>query len=124
MISLCMIVKNEERVLARCLHSAASLAGEIIVVDTGSTDATLEIAARYGAKVISFDFTRPDFAAARNQALAHASGRWILTLDADETLEPESVPLIRDLATRNENVRNENTGYYFERVNHDANLEK
>ena len=56
-LSLCMIVKNEERNLPRCLDSVRGLAGELIVVDTGSTDATPRIAARYGAEVIPFDFT-------------------------------------------------------------------
>ena len=64
-ISLCMIVKNEERVLARCLDSVADLVDEIIIVDTGSTDATKEIAARYTEKI--YDFVWQDhFAAARN----------------------------------------------------------
>src|ERR1035438_3229986 len=77
-LSLCMIVKNEERNLPRCLDSVRGLAGELIVVDTGSTDETPRVAARYGAEVIPFDFTMVDFAAARNHAIARASGRWIL----------------------------------------------
>ncbi len=107
-----MIVKNEECALARCLDSVRGLAGEIIVVDTGSTDATPVIAANFGAKVYPFDFTFVDFAAARNHALTMASGRWILVLDADEILHSASLPLIRDLA-----ARDANTGYYFERLN-------
>src|SRR5580693_1999612 len=73
-LSLCMVVKNEERNLVRCLDSARDLAGELIVVDTGSTDGTARIAAEYGAEVIPFDFTKVDFAAARNCAIARASG--------------------------------------------------
>ncbi len=64
-LSLCMIAKNEEHNLPRCLDSVRDLAGECIVVDTGSTDATPHIAARYGAEVIPFDFKAVDFAAAR-----------------------------------------------------------
>jgi glycosyltransferase involved in cell wall biosynthesis len=107
-----MIVKNEERTLARCLDSVRGLAGEIIIVDTGSTDATAAIAASYGATVRAFDFTVVDFAAARNQALERARGRWILTLDADETLHPEDAPLILEAIARGENA-----GYYCERLN-------
>lgn len=111
-LSLSMIVKNEEDVLARCLDSVAGLASEIVVVDTGSSDTTPEIAARYGARVAHFDFSVVDFAAARNRALALATGQWILALDADEMLHPESAPLVRDLVARGENA-----GYYFERIN-------
>ena len=112
-LSFCTIVKNEERNLARCLDSVRDLAGELIVVDTGSTDGTLEVAARYGACVVPFDFTRVDFAAARNHAMAQASGRWILMLDADENLDRASAHLIEDLV-----ALDENTGYFLERHNH------
>src|SRR5579862_9290434 len=107
-----MIVKNEERSLARCLDSVRDLSAERIIVDTGSTDATPIIAARYGAEVFPFDFSIPDFAAARNYGLQRAHGRWILALDADETLEPEGVPLILDLT-----ATEARTGYFFERRN-------
>ena len=117
-LSLCMIVKNEERNLGRCLDSVRELAGELIVVDTGSTDATAHIAAGYGAKVIPFDFTIVDFAAARNHAIAHASGRWILMLDADETLDEASVPTVERLIALNENA-----GYFLERHNHSSDSE-
>jgi glycosyltransferase involved in cell wall biosynthesis len=112
-LSLCMIVKNEERNLARCLDSVRALASEFIIVDTGSTDATPSIAARYGAQVIPFDFTTVDFAAARNQALARATRHWILMLDADETLDPAGAPMIQQLLALNENA-----GYFLERYNH------
>ena len=112
-LSLCMIVKNEERNLPRCLDSVGGLIGEAIVVDTGSTDATLRIAASYGAEVISFDFRFVDFAAARNHAIACASGRWILMLDADETLDRMSVGTIEKLVNLDENA-----GYFLERRNH------
>jgi len=114
-VSLCMMVKNEAPNLARCLDSVRDLAGELIVVDTGSTDETASIAARYGAEVIPFDFTMVDFAAARNHAIARASGRWILMLDADETLDRSSAAIIERLVALDENA-----GYYLERHNHSA----
>lgn len=86
-VSLCMIVKNEAHCITSCIESARHLVQEIIVVDTGSTDATPEIAARYGAKIFTFPW-RDDFAAARNYSLAQATGDWILVLDADEILGP------------------------------------
>jgi glycosyltransferase involved in cell wall biosynthesis len=118
-LSLCMIVRNEERNLRRCLKSVRGLAGELIVVDTGSTDATRRIAAGFGAEVIPFDFTVVDFAAARNRALAGARGKWILMLDADEMLDGASVPLIERLVARDENA-----GYFLERHNHSSDSEK
>ena len=110
-----MIVKNEERVLPRCLDSVRGLAGECIVVDTGSTDGTPRIAASYGARVIPFDFDVVDFAAARNHAIALAKGRWILVLDADETLDRASAPMIEKLVGLDENA-----GYFLERHNHSS----
>jgi len=112
-LSVCMIVRNEERNLRRCLDSVEGLAAELIVVDTGSTDATARIAAGRGGQVLPFDFTVVDFAAARNQALANARGRWILVLDADETLDQTSAPLIETLTAGDENA-----GYFLERHNY------
>jgi glycosyltransferase involved in cell wall biosynthesis len=111
-LSLCMIVRNEEHNLPQCLDAVRDLAGELIVVDTGSTDATPSIAGRYGAEVIPFDFTVVDFAAARNRAIARARGTWILMLDADETLDQAGAPMIEGLVARNENA-----GYFLERHN-------
>ena len=83
--SLCMIVRDEEQDLAECLESVADLIDEIVVVDTGSTDRTCEVARRFGSRV--FDFPWVDsFAAARNESLRHATGDWIFWLDADERL--------------------------------------
>ena len=82
-LSLAMIVKNEARCLARCLGSVRTIADEIIVADTGSTDSTVKIAGEFGAKVSHFEWIN-DFAAARNFALGQAAGDWILVLDADE----------------------------------------
>jgi glycosyltransferase involved in cell wall biosynthesis len=114
-----MVVKNEERSLPRCLDSVRGLAGEFIVVDTGSTDATPRIASAYGAEVIAFDFSRPDFAAARNCGLTKAHGRWILVLDADEALDGGSARMVRQLV-----ALDENTGYLLERHNHSAESEE
>ncbi|MBC7084270.1 MAG: glycosyltransferase [Firmicutes bacterium] len=96
-ISLCMIVKNEEEFLPGCLDSVKGVVDEIIIVDTGSTDRTVEIARQYGAKVYHYEWN-DDFAAARNESLKHATCGWILVLDADERLEPGSGPLLKAIA--------------------------
>ncbi len=88
-ISLCMIVKNEATVLARCLDSVADLMDEIIIVDTGSTDETKEIASRYTDKVYDFAWT-DDFSAARNFSFSKASMDYIYAPDADEVLDKEN----------------------------------
>jgi glycosyltransferase involved in cell wall biosynthesis len=95
-ISLCMIVKNEERFLAECLASVRDAVDEINVVDTGSTDGTIEIARSFGANVILREW-RNDFGWARNESLALATRRWTLVLDADEELAAESITLLRAL---------------------------
>src|SRR5438132_6424759 len=88
-VSLCLMVRNEEAALPGCLQSVAGIADEIIVVDTGSTDRTKDVAAGFGAKV--FDFPWVDsFAAARNECLRHASHEWIFWLDADDRLDEEN----------------------------------
>lgn len=85
-ISLCMIVKNEEKILARCLDSLEGLMDEIIIVDTGSTDATKEIAAAYTDRVYDFVWTG-DFSEARNFAFSKAGMEYIYSADADEVLD-------------------------------------
>ena len=82
-----MIVRDEEDNLPACLASAAGLFDEIVVVDTGSTDRTVEIARRFGARVFDFVWV-DDFAAARNAALARATGDYAFWLDADDVLDP------------------------------------
>lgn len=88
-ISLCMIVKNEEAVLERCLKSIADLMDEIIIIDTGSTDCTKEIAARYTSRIYDYKWTN-DFSAARNFSFSKATMEYIYTADADETLDSEN----------------------------------
>lgn len=88
-ISLCMIVKDEEAVLARCLDSLAGLVDEMIVVDTGSVDRTREIAAKYTDKLYDFQWVH-DFSAARNYAFSLASCDYIYSADADEVLDEEN----------------------------------
>jgi tetratricopeptide (TPR) repeat protein len=93
-ISLCMIVKDEEALLPRCLQSVQNAVDEMIVVDTGSTDHTVEIAQQLGAAVYHHAW-KDDFAEARNESLRHAQGDWVLVLDADETLIPDCLPSLR-----------------------------
>jgi GT2 family glycosyltransferase len=98
-VSLCMIVKNEEANLPECLASVAGLVDEVIVVDTGSTDRTREVAARFGAKV--YDFTWVDsFAAARNESLRHATGQYAFWMDADDRLDEANRHKLRELFAR------------------------
>ncbi|MBC8094792.1 MAG: glycosyltransferase, partial [Akkermansiaceae bacterium] len=84
-LSVCVITKNEEQFIAQCLKSIQGLASQIVVVDTGSTDRTIEIAKAHGAEVHTMTWG-DDFSAARNAALEHATGDWVLMLDADEEL--------------------------------------
>lgn len=88
-ISLCMIVKSEEKILARCLDSVADLMDEIIIVDTGSTDRTKEIASRYTDQIYDFAWI-DDFSAARNFAFSKAHMEYIYSADADEVLSGEN----------------------------------
>ena len=88
-VSLCMIVKNEEAVLARCLDTVADLVEEIVIVDTGSTDKTKEIAARYTKKIYDFEWV-DDFSKARNFAFSKATMEYIYSADADEVLDEEN----------------------------------
>lgn len=95
-LSVCMIVKNEERFIGQCLASIRDVADEIIVVDTGSTDRTREIAQEHGAEIHAFAWC-DDFSAARNAALERVTGDWVLILDADEELPVEQHATLRRL---------------------------
>lgn len=95
-LSLCMIVKNEEETLDRCLTCAKQFADEIIVVDTGSTDSTKEIAKKYTNHI--FDFVwNDDFSDARNFSLEKASGEYLMWLDADDIVSDENIKKINKL---------------------------
>jgi GT2 family glycosyltransferase/tetratricopeptide (TPR) repeat protein len=106
-VSLCMIVKNEQANLPECLGSACDLVDEIIVVDTGSTDRTREIATRFGARVFEFPWV-DDFAAARNESIRHATGEWIFWLDADDRLDQVEQQKLRALFAE---LGDENSAY-------------
>jgi GT2 family glycosyltransferase/Flp pilus assembly protein TadD/predicted SAM-dependent methyltransferase/predicted O-methyltransferase YrrM len=122
-LSVCMIVKNEEKNIVKCLKSVRAIVDEMIIVDTGSTDKTKDIAKIFGAKVFDFPWTG-DFSLARNHSLAQASGDWILILDADEvisTLDHKRLlktidrgnkrPVAFDMATRNYLGKSGSTGW-------------
>ena len=98
-LSLCMIVKDEEEMLGRCLAAVKPAVDEMIVVDTGSSDRTVEIAKEHGATVLHHEWTG-DFSAARNVSLEAASGDWVIYLDADEVLVEEDADRLRALTGR------------------------
>jgi tetratricopeptide (TPR) repeat protein len=115
-LSLCMIVKNEEAYIAQCLSSADPVADEMIIVDTGSTDRTKDIARVFGAQVHDFQWTN-NFAEARNFSLAQAHGDWILVLDADETISSRDHAALTELIKKQERV-----GYSFTTRNYTGNV--
>ncbi|OZQ78133.1 glycosyltransferase [Paenibacillus odorifer] len=108
-VSLCMIVKNEEKYLSRCLESVRNKVDEIIIVDTGSTDSTLEIAKQYTNNIYHFNWIN-DFAAARNESIKYATSEFILIMDADEYLHPDA-DLQKDISSSYD--------YYFIRIIND-----
>ncbi len=97
-LSLCMIVKDEEAFLDKCLKSVAPIVDEMVIVDTGSTDHTIEIARNYGADVYRFEW-RDDFSEARNFCVRQARCNWILIMDADEIISENDLPKIKELLT-------------------------
>lgn len=112
-VSLTMIVRDEERNLPRCLGTVADLVDELVVVDTGSSDRSREVAAGFGARVVEFSWV-DHFAEARNAALDHASGDWILWLDADDRLDEANRARLRSLISR---LGDEPAGYLMRQVN-------
>jgi hypothetical protein len=106
-VSLCMIVKNEEANLPDCLGSVADLVDEVIVVDTGSSDGTKQVAERLGARVYEFPWV-DSFAAARNESLRHATGDWVLWMDADDRLDEHNRQKLLGLFA---GLNGENAGY-------------
>ncbi|MFQ5713266.1 MAG: glycosyltransferase [Candidatus Scalinduaceae bacterium] len=99
-ISLCMIVRNEEENLARCLNSVKEVVDEIIIVDTGSTDRTVEIAKSFGAKVFNHPW-EGSFSKARNHSLKYATCEWILRLDGDDEMCKDDAPKIKEIVKDN-----------------------
>ncbi|MBX3042507.1 MAG: glycosyltransferase [Candidatus Kapabacteria bacterium] len=86
LLTLCMIVKNESQNLPNCIESARHIVDEIIIIDTGSDDNTIETAKSFNCQVYNFQWNN-DFSSARNESLKYAKGKWILYLDADEIIE-------------------------------------
>jgi tetratricopeptide (TPR) repeat protein len=116
-LSLCMIVKDEEAMLGRCLEAVRGAVDEIVVVDTGSSDRTVEIAESFGARVLHHDWDG-DFSAARNASFAAATGDWVMYLDADEVLVADDVERLRALTGRTWRE-----GFYLVETNHTGDLE-
>lgn len=106
-LSVCVITKNESRFIEACLRSVQSIAAEIIIVDSGSTDDTLEIARRFNAHIFTIEWQN-DYAYARNVAISKCSGGWILFLDADEYLENPDA-----LYKRIQRTKNKRTGGFL-----------
>jgi hypothetical protein len=98
-LSVCLLTRNEERHIARALRSVAGLADEVVVADTASRDRTAQIAADLGARVLQFPW-EDDFASGRNFALEHATGDWVLWLNASEELLPSSHQAVRECMAR------------------------
>ncbi len=117
-ISACVIVKNEERNLPRWIACVRALADEMVVVDTGSTDRTAELARAAGASVYSFAW-RNDFSAAKNTALQKAKGSWIVFLDADEYFSEEDIPKVRAYIQKFDKER-KTAGFFCPLVNIDV----
>lgn len=95
-LSICIITKNAERDIARCLASVLPVADQVVLVDTGSTDKTVEVARNFVDPVFHYQW-RNDFAAARNHSLMHARERWIMFMDSDDELTEESYDRINQL---------------------------
>jgi glycosyltransferase involved in cell wall biosynthesis len=96
LISLCMIVKDEEELIGKCLSGVKGIVDEIIIVDTGSTDQTVNICLSYGAQVLEVPW-EDSFSKARNRGLEAATGKWILWMDADEVMDEEHTQGLREL---------------------------
>ena len=113
MLSVALAVNNEENNIRACLSSIADIAGEIVVVDGGSTDKTAEIAKEFGAKIIQTD-NPPIFHINKQKALDACQGDWIIQLDADEVVTGELKKEIEVIITNQEPIN----GYYIPRRNY------
>ncbi len=116
-LSLCMIVRDEQEMLPRCLAAVAGAVDEIVLVDTGSSDATIEIARSFGARVLEREWAG-SFAEARNVSFDAASGDWLIYLDADELLVQEDVAQLRALTGRTWRE-----AFYLSETNHTGDLD-
>ncbi|MFC1850865.1 glycosyltransferase [candidate division CSSED10-310 bacterium] len=116
-LTACLIVRDEESVLSTCLKSIQSFVDELIIVDTGSTDQTKQIAEKFQTKLYDFEWC-DDFSAARNEALKHATGDWILWIDADEQLDDTEPHYIKSLLTDSSKIAY--TVRLFPKRNHTA----
>lgn len=121
LLSVCMIAKNEEAIIGRCIESVLAVADEVIVNDTGSKDNTIKIAEKLGATVITSEW-KNDFAYSRNISIKPAKGKWILWLDADDVVPMESISMLEELKNRDpdriysiicKNMRPDGTGTSF-----------
>jgi len=117
-VSICMIVRDEERNLPICLKPMLGLVTEMIVADTGSVDGTKRIAAALGAKVLDFSWC-DSFSAARNESIKHATGDWILVLDADEYFDPANLEKLKRLLA---DLGSDNTAYFMKQVSQHGTL--
>ena len=115
-ISLCMITRNEEEFLSKCLTSVKELVHEIIIVDTGSTDRTIEIAESFGARIYQHAW-EDDFSKHRNQSTSYATGDWILIIDADEVIATRDLDRIKGVL---DTVRAD--GFFFTLRNYESTL--
>ena len=113
-VSLCMIVKDEEEYLPKCLASINDIVDEIVIVDTGSADKTVEIAKNFGAKVYYFKWNN-NFSEARNESLKYATKDWIFILDADDELTLESKENFKMLLN---SALDEKAIYHFETLSY------
>lgn len=112
MLSVIILSKNEEDVIADCIESIKDLANEIIVIDSKSSDRTVDIAKRLGCRVIIHEFK--NFSDSRNFVLSHARGQWVLYLDADERATPEFIYEVRSLIRKKDPPYGIG-GYYIKR---------
>ena len=115
-LSVCLIVKNEEAFLERCLSSIEGVADEIIVVDTGSSDRTEEIARGFTSLVYQFEWC-DDFSKARNEAIKYATKDWVLFLDADETIASRDLASLKEALTFDVDAYQFVTRTYIDKAN-------
>ena len=105
-ISLCMIVRDEENSLTVCINSVKDIVDQMVIIDTGSKDKTMQIAKKMGADVYQYKWC-DSFAEARNESIKYANGDWILWMDADETLDPRSISELKKI------TQDKNKDYFY-----------